>query len=249
MDTVEKLYSKASKDFVNSDDFMNRVKETAMQVRHHPATMFVITKDLFNDIKAYKTKEKSEKEVSSKEPENKAEASQKDSAASAVTAEQESADSESAASSSSRQRPSTGQISRLESILAAHHKAIEAYERKELSLDDLDKQDNDYLITERLKKRAAKIYLRLCELKGRSTDMGGTREKKFKYSGSRYNEVNIHIQRFINKHSLEERMPDYSDVRRIVKKCNEKFKYRLNARRVDDLSKEVKQGCCFSLTS
>lgn len=242
LDKVEKLYNRANASYVNSEEFIRRVQETVMEVRLHPATMFVTTKDLFNEIKAYRAKE----------PETKVKAAaagahESNGAAAAAgdmngdeSVGQDGTASETSASESTHRKPSARQIARLEDILGKYHKEIRRYEQKELSLADLDQEDNDYLVQERLKKRASKIYNRLCELTGRSKDTGGTREKKVRYSGSRYNEVNIHVQKFINKHSLEERMPDYTDIRKIIKKCNEKYEYRLNQRRIVDLSKEVR---------
>lgn len=225
LNKVEKLYRRANRDYINSDEFISSVQDIVMRVRLHPDRMFVITKDLFNDIKAYRVKDD--------EPPAKCSISKVDISKDVATS------CESTASESNERKPSARQLARLEEMLEAHHKEIQKYEEKELTLDDLDAEDNDYLIQERLKRRAAKIYKRLCELKGRSMAMGGTREKKFRYSGSRYNELNIHVQKFVNKHNLEERMPDYSDIRKIVKKCNEKYEYRLNKPRISDLAKEV----------
>lgn len=240
---VERLYAKANKSFVESREFINRVQETVTQVRLFPARMFIITRDLFAEIKAFKMKDKPKSspqplvvDLVGDEPSD----GEDNSPATGQAENSEPAASESVQEKKGERKPSTRQIARLEEILGAHNKEIIRYEQMELSLDDMDNEDSSYLIVERLKSRAAKIYKRICVLKGRSTEMGGTREKKFKYSGSRYKELNIHVQRFVNKHSLEERMPDYSDIRKIVKLCNDKYSYRLNERRIVDLSKEVR---------
>lgn len=231
---VVKLYRNTSKAFLESDEFRIRVEHVTKQVKEEPKRMWVLTRELFHELKAYKV------------------VKPKPSTSSVANGSASSHDNNTATASDSNVNPSTSddnqpvkkvserQLARLEALLAQHCKEIEKLESKELSLDELESEDTSYLIAERLKKRAAKIFKRLCILKKRSTNMGGAREKKFKYSGSRYHELNIHVQRFINKHSFEERMPDCADIKRIVKRCNEKYSYRLSAKRMDELAKEVR---------
>jgi len=104
----------------------------------------------------------------------------------------------------------------MEDLLRRYHDEIERLESRELSLEEMEEEDSAYLVADRLKSRASKIFQRLCVLRNRPPEMGGTREKRFRYSGSRYTEVNLHVQKFVNKQSLEERMPDYHDIRYIL---------------------------------
>lgn len=221
-----------------------KVEYVTRQVQTEPKRMWVLTSELFNELKAYR-------KVKQKQPQSAAvtaaaaDSDGKPGSLSPVTDSH--ADPSTSDDSKSVKKVSERQLARLEALLAQHCKEIEKLESRELSLDDLESEDSSYLIGERLKRRAAKIFKRLCTLKQRSAHMGGTREKKFKYSGSRYPELNIHVQRFINRHSFEERMPDFADVKRIVKLCNTKYSYCLSSRRMDELAKEVSVVDCQML--
>jgi len=230
---IQKIYSKASKSYVESEGFVRRAQQINNEVRLSPNKMWVLTNEFFQELKAYKQKAQ---DVANPQP-----SALKDDSVSQtgsdVASKQEESDSNQ--SESKVRRVSSSQLRRMEELLESHHKEIQRYEQMELSFDDMEKDDSTYLICERLKRRAGKIFDRICELKGRSTSKGGAREKKFKYSGSRYHELNVLVQRFVNKQDFEERMPDYSDIKKIVKLCNEKHKYCLNKNRVTELSKEV----------
>lgn len=224
---MEKLYGQAAKSFVDSDAFKARVKHVHEQVLQNPKKMWVLTRDLFQDIKAYK------KKADKFGPSNGDHGGHSSEANGSGTNGEPSA---------KRYKASDSQIERLESLLESHYKEIEKLESAELSLDDLESEDSSHLIAERLKQRAAKIFKKLCLLKDRSQSMGGLREKRFKYTGSRYEELNMQVQKFVNKHSLEERMPDYNDIRKIVKLSNTKYGYSLTRQRIVELSKEVSEA-------
>lgn len=229
---MEKTYSKAKRSYTKSEAFIRQVRDMIDKVRLSPSSMWTTVSPLFLELKAYKSEEKKsaqasaiditgdEAVVSSGQP-DKGDAPQSDS------------------DTTQRKQRSDRLILRLESLLAAYHKEIEKYEQKELSLDDLDNENSDYLMCGFLKARASKLFRRLCYLKERSAAMGGAREKKFRYTGSRYNEINLHVMRLVNKQSLDERMPDYNDIRKLVKKCDEKYNYRLGRQLLDQESKQV----------
>lgn len=229
---MEKTASKASRTFKSSPSFLKKVQDLTEAIRHNPGSMWTSVQPLFIELKAYKVKPANPSpQPASADDNNPSTSDQNDSAANT--------ESDSGQGPSKRRKPSARQIQRLEELLAAHHAEIEKYELKELSLDDMDDDENDYLMCERLKARASKIFRRLCELKDRSTEMGGPREKRFKYNGSRYKEVNQHVEKFVNKQTLEERMPDYNDIRKLVKKCDEKYSLKLSRKLQDQESKQV----------
>ena len=250
LNRVNRWFSQAQKSYTESDEFIMRVQEAVGKVRLHPSKVWVWTKDLFQEIKAYREKPDMQAKLQNDEPDKKdlaAENTDKTSAgeSGASTSEQmkQGEESNSTTSGTKLKKVSSKQIARLEALLADHSREIERYENMELSLDDLEDEDNSYMIAARLKKRANKIFERLCELKNRSMHRGGARERPFKYSGSRYTMLNKHIRRFINKQEFDERMPDYSDIKKLVTRCNTKYEYRLNKTRVAELAKEV----CVSL--
>lgn len=227
---VKRLYEKANPSFTTSDSFLIRVAQVTDNVRQDPHRVWIITKDLFQEIREYrqKTTVKSVTTVTERQTD---------------TPDSDAAAADNQSNGSTEEKPqkkaSTQQLERLEALLEAHKKKIDELENTELTLDDLDKEDNSYLLTDRLKKRAAKIFKRICELRNRSTRMGGIREKRFRYSGSRYPDINKTVERFVNRHSVEERMPDFQDIKKIIKKCNLKFEYRLTNQRINDLAKDV----------
>lgn len=236
---MEKTYSRAKDSYTHSSAFIDKVRELIEGVRQKPNQMWVMVKPLFDELKSYKQEKPKSVTVPTAKNGNNPTSNGNEAIASAQPQE-ETKQSDSDTATPVRGQASERQILRLEKLLAEFHKEIEKYELKELSLDDLDDEDNDYLICERLKRRASKIFHRLCELKDRTAGMGGRRERKFKYSGSRYKEVNLHTEKLINKQSPDERMPDYADIRKLVKKCDEKYGYRLSRTLMDQEAKHVR---------
>ncbi|XP_014675699.1 PREDICTED: death domain-associated protein 6-like [Priapulus caudatus] len=64
-------------------------------------------------------------------------------------------------------------------------------------------------------EKLLKVWNMLCELKGRTSETGRYMEKRFRYEGSRYHEVNRSVERFINKKKI---FPDFHDICRVVDK-------------------------------
>ena len=234
---MEKTYSRAKTSYTHSPAFIAKVRELTDSVRQRPNQMWVIVKPLFDELKSYKQEKPAATNTGAGSTNSKA-------STSAAQPEGETGQSDSDTAGRGSGQASERQILRLEKLLAEYHREIEKYELKELSLDDLDDEDNDYLLCERLKQRASKIFHRLCQLKNRSSGMGGARERRFKYSGSRYREVNLHIEKLINKQSLDEKMPDYPDIRKLVRRCDEKYGYRLSKKLLDDEAKLVRIFSC-----
>lgn len=135
---------------------------------------------------------------------------------------------------------SSAQVAELENLLGKYSRAIQRHEEKEMGLDELQSAASNYIIVSKLKARATKIFKQLCNMKGRSHLTGRPVEKKFKYSGTRYAEINKKVQSFINKPgSWEERMPDYHDIHRIVCACNARYNLGFSKTLVLEVAKEV----------
>ncbi|XP_076068919.1 uncharacterized protein LOC143041098 isoform X2 [Oratosquilla oratoria] len=81
---------------------------------------------------------------------------------------------------------------------------------------DLDDEDNSvYLVEDRLKRQFSRLHDYYCKLAQCSPATGRPVERKFRYDGSRYGEINKRITAWVNKHKI---FPDYSDVLNLVKR-------------------------------
>ncbi|KAL8600263.1 hypothetical protein ACOMHN_040724 [Nucella lapillus] len=108
-------------------------------------------------------------------------------------------------------------VRRLEKLLEKIRDEIEKVREKDLSLDDLDAEDSSYIYEDRLQKKFIKVWQRLCQLKGRNTSSGRPIERKFRYEGTRFPEINRKVEKFVNRPNC---FPDYHDIRGIIKKVN-----------------------------
>ncbi len=69
----------------------------------------------------------------------------------------------------------------------------------------------------RYKKRYMEIYRKLAEYKKLSADLDRRSDKRFRFNASRYPEINIKIEKFINRSSI---FPDFVDIKKLVEDVN-----------------------------
>ena len=69
----------------------------------------------------------------------------------------------------------------------------------------------------RYKKRFMEIYRKLAEYKKLSTDLDRRSDKRFRFHGTRYPEINNKIEKFINRTN---RFPDFADIKKQVEEVN-----------------------------
>ncbi|XP_070531634.1 uncharacterized protein [Ptychodera flava] len=138
---------------------------------------------------------------------------------------------------------STSQIRRLENLLKEVSDEIRRLQEKELTLDELDEEDSDHIQEHRLKKRFMKIWNKLCELKGLSSGTGRAIEKRICFEGTRYQEINKKIEKFVNKHGF----PDYHDVLGIVRKVNRKKQMNLKPKYLNEIAADAFRTVGISL--
>ncbi|XP_074654149.1 uncharacterized protein LOC141908160 [Tubulanus polymorphus] len=143
---------------------------------------------------------------------------------------------EASSASNSKKKGSRRQIEKLETLLEAIHKKIKKLQEKELSLDDLDKEDNSHILEHKLAQRFTKCWTKLCEIKGRDIHVGRISDRKFKFNGTRFREINKLLARFINN---TKSFPDYHDVKRVISKSNKKYNLGLNASKIQALAREA----------
>lgn len=135
-----------------------------------------------------------------------------------------------------RKKGSERQIKRLEKLLGDIRDEIENATKKELSMEDMEQDDSSYVYEDRLQKKFVKVWEKLCELKSQDTSTGRPIEKKFRFNGTRYTEVNKRIEKFINKKKI---FPDYNDVKKIVTQVNSHYNLYLGRSAIDDLAREA----------
>lgn len=138
---------------------------------------------------------------------------------------------EQAAEVSSTDEKNKKQIELLSKALRTLQKKIRRSEMDEVDLDD--ELNSKYLLTERYKERAYKIYEKLCDLTGESRTAERMVKKPIKYKGnSHYPEFNKKLEKFINQ---TKSFPDLFDVIKIMDHCNKQYGYRLDQKdRVDE---------------
>ncbi|XP_062620564.1 neurofilament medium polypeptide-like isoform X2 [Saccostrea cucullata] len=125
------------------------------------------------------------------------------------------------------------QIERLEKLLKDIRDKIEALKETEVDLDD---EDSAYIMEEKYQKKFVKVWNKLCEIKESSTDTGRPVERKFRYEGTRYPEINKKIEKFVNKTKC---FPDYHDVKEIIISVNKSKSLRIKTSAIDRLAREA----------
>ena len=123
--------------------------------------------------------------------------------------------------------PSRKHISKLENALQKCVKEIRRLEEAEdydYDEENFDEENTPYIKLDRYRKQATKIYKKLSELKEFDASLGRRQDKKFKFEGSRYPEINAKIAKFINRsRSLGLNcMPDYWEILELIEAENEK---------------------------
>ncbi|XP_071495775.1 uncharacterized protein [Diadema antillarum] len=109
-------------------------------------------------------------------------------------------------------------IRRLEKLMGRLDKEIRRYSEKELSLDDMLEKQSSHITEHKLRKRFVEAWQKWCKMKGYKARTGRPMERKLKFQGTRYPEINSKVQRLIRENGF----PDFHDVHRLVKKVDSK---------------------------
>uniref|UniRef100_K1QAQ1 Death domain-associated protein 6 n=1 Tax=Magallana gigas TaxID=29159 RepID=K1QAQ1_MAGGI len=89
---------------------------------------------------------------------------------------------------------------------------------------------------EKYQKKFVKVWNKLCEIKESSADTGRPSQRKFRYTGTRYPEINKKIEKFVNKKKC---FPDYNDIRDIIVSANNSRALHLKGSAIDRLAREA----------
>ncbi|XP_013793318.1 death domain-associated protein 6-like [Limulus polyphemus] len=236
-------------DYLQSSEFLNFIVLQTKKIQTDKKDVFVRIKEVFEELKAYKfkksVKKQDEQQLSSSSHGNIQNPSHTrvQEISRIVDTNSDSSDTKlsevSATGSKEKERRKEKHVRKLEKLLEKLHRKIKKLQEKELSIDDLDDDNSAYIEEERFKKRTMKVWNKLCELKGRAYDTGRQTQRKFHYNGSRYEEINRNIEKFINRKKL---FPDYHDILGIVKEVNKEDPgLRFLSSQMDTLAREIFQ--------
>ena len=131
------------------------------------------------------------------------------------------------------------QVRRLEKKLAIYHQSIEEAGGAEVGLEDLGDEGNSLERLNRLEKKAAQIWEKICELKGKSDRIMVMSDSFKNVNCTPYPSINHRIERFFMRNILD--LPDIIDVSEMISKVNEKEKLCLSKEETSRLSKKVLQ--------
>ena len=108
-------------------------------------------------------------------------------------------------------------VKKLEKALHKCGKAIKKLEMKEMSLDELDDEDSNYIKIDRYKKRFMVLTRKVAQMRQMRPSLGRFCDKKFVTQASRIPEVNTSIMELVNK---KRKFPDFQDIFGIYKEVN-----------------------------
>ncbi len=148
-----------------------------------------------------------------------------------------------------KKEASEKQVKKLEKALRLCHEAIVRIDSQEVNLDDED--DSAYLRADRYRKKMLQIYKKLAEIKKCGSTLGRREERKFRFEGSRYPEVNHKIEKFVRerRRAKQEVMPDYPDILELLRETNVDKCLRLSPDEVDEEAKSIFKAVCQKLRS
>ncbi|KAM6184165.1 death domain-associated protein 6 isoform 1-T1 [Erethizon dorsatum] len=229
---LSKLQQRAHPLFLASAEFCNILSRVLSRACSRPSKLYVYINELCTVLKAHSAKKKLNlapaAPVSTEPPGSNPPRDPSSDPANAETT----------AAEAPRARGSQRQIQRLEQLLALYVAEIRRLQEKELDLSELDDPDSTYLQEARLKRKLIRLFGRLCELKECSSLTGRVIEQRIPYRGTRYPEVNRHIERLINKPGPDT-FPDYGDVLRAVEKAADRHSLGLSRQQLQLMAQDA----------
>lgn len=113
-------------------------------------------------------------------------------------------------------------------------KAIKKLEEQEMSLDDLEDEDSNYIKLDRYKRRYLTLEKKIAELKREKFSLGRNCDKKFKTEASRIPEVNSKIQDLVNR---QRKFPDFHDIIKAYKDYHEEKNLTVSSNQISNMGK------------
>ena len=128
-------------------------------------------------------------------------------------------------------------VAKLKTRLKEISQEIKILSRSELTLDEMELADSNYIKENGLKKKFDKTWNKLCKLLGRPPNTGRVVEKKIRASSTGYSIIDKAVQRFLNEKSGK--FPDYFDIRDLVLKTNDENDLRMSPQVISGIIADV----------
>ncbi|XP_047496791.1 death domain-associated protein 6-like [Penaeus chinensis] len=218
-----KYYYLAHSSYVHSRKFIKLVETSTRKLTLD--NIYVIIKDLLDSLKHYKDLPYGEKLPEEDGWEKKGDKNE--------TAT-EAAEGEPAVELTEEEKKRNSRLRKVEKKMKEISDKIKELEKAEVDLDDED--NSAYLVEERLKRQFSKLHDYYCRIAQCSPATGRPIERKFKYQGSRYPEINKRISAWVNKNK---EFPDYVDVLNLVKKVTKQSSLPLRPETVRVQAQEI----------
>ncbi|XP_051526605.1 death domain-associated protein 6-like isoform X2 [Myxocyprinus asiaticus] len=235
---LQSRYSKALPTFLSSVEFRNTLGRCLTRAQANVGKTFVYINELCTVLKQHTARKRS----SIQSLPSKGKTEDKSNGSGIKEEEQvkkEEETQEEAAETQKTKRASRRQIAYLENLLKVYNEEIKRLQERELSVEDLEKEDSSYIQEHKLKRKMMKIYDKLCELKGCNTLTGRVIEQKITYTGTRYPEINKKIERYINSQEVLHNPPDYSDILKVVQRANDRYNILLSRKQLTQIAQEA----------
>lgn len=191
-----KYYQRVHPDFVNSLSFIRCVEKATADIKSQPAQVFWLLRTIVEELQIRQggTSIADDGEIVTENNE-------------AVTTGDPRIDKK---------------LYKLNKCLYITQKKIEKLREQDAMWEE--ENNSSYLMISRFEKRAVKIYEKICELTGESTDANRRVKKPIKFNKTKYTEFNKSLQSWYNK-TLK--FPDFYDVLKVLEYCNSQYDYGL----------------------
>uniref|UniRef100_A0A8C0YKJ8 Death domain-associated protein 6 n=1 Tax=Cyprinus carpio carpio TaxID=630221 RepID=A0A8C0YKJ8_CYPCA len=239
MTYLQTRYSKALPTFLTSVEFRNTLGRCLTRAQANAGKTFVFINELCTVLKQHTARKRSSIQAvpSQTKPEQKSNGTN---VTEDVQVKGEEEKQEGDEETKKTKRASRRQIAYLENLLKVYNEEIRRLQERELSVEDLEKEDSSYIQEHKLKRKAImRFYRKLCELKDCNMLTGRVIEQKIAYSGTRYPEINKKIERYINSPEALYNPPDYTDILKVVQRANERYSLQLTRKQIPQIAQEA----------
>ena len=212
---IRKHYNGAERSFTASSSFQKLLKEQLEKLKVQPKDLFVHIHELVNELKARKAS------ANLQEPPAK---KRKTGPESSSVVDYEAVE----------EKRTEMKIKKLSSTLSKLQKMIAHLETQEVSWDEDEDADSSYIMLQRYKDRAVKVFDKLCDYTKESKSAG--KIVKIAFTGSEISKVNKCIEQFVNRTG---QFPDYLDILDVIKKANSEDNLKLTEEKIEEIAKKA----------
>lgn len=114
---------------------------------------------------------------------------------------------------------------------------IEILNKSELTLEEMEMADSNYIKENRLKKKFDKTWNKLCKILGRAPNTGRVVEKRIRPSSTGYSIIDKAVGHFMK--DKQGKFPDYFDIRDVVLKVNKDHDLRMSSQVLNGIIADV----------